>query len=250
MTRSWLDYWVGDATLAFMFSDLYLLAMDPSTTVNSQTCFLEGKMIRVPQFKRWSHQHLSNDLNTLFTLLQLVNLFTSTPDVRQWKLKENGLFIVNFLYRSLTGYRNETKYFRWIELHRPLLKSRCTWLLYHDRLLTVDNVVKRDIHITSTCIFCGVHPETNAHIFLQCPLTLDLWVSERTNLALSSWPSSIAFLWGDWKLSNIHIMQLIDRIVLSLPPFGYFGKNGTERFFMQNLPKLWCLDLEGGFHLW
>jgi len=44
-TRFFLDHWVGDTTLVSLFPDLYLLAMNPSTTVNTQTRLFEGRMI-------------------------------------------------------------------------------------------------------------------------------------------------------------------------------------------------------------
>jgi len=42
------------------------------------------------------------------------------------------------------------------------------WLAFHDRLLTTNNLTKRDIHITSSCLICGINPETAIHIFLHC----------------------------------------------------------------------------------
>ena len=164
-------------------------------------------MIWAPHFKRWSHlQHLhfSNNLNNLLLLLQPVTLSKSTLDACHWKLKNNGLFTINFLYKSLTGYHNENNYFRWLWTTQVPLKTNVhVWLSYQERLLMTDKLTKRGIHISSQCIFCGIDSETNAHIFLQCPLTLELWASERNHLAVSSWPTSIASLWDDWRLFNI-----------------------------------------------
>ena len=81
MTKFWLYHWVGDVTLAFMFHDLYLLAMDPSTMMNTQTCLSKGRRIRAPHFIRRPYQYHSSDLNSLLTLFQPVNLSTSTLDV-------------------------------------------------------------------------------------------------------------------------------------------------------------------------
>ena len=163
----------------------------------------------------------SIDLNTLLTLLQPVNLSTSTLDVRHWKLKENCLFTVNFLYRSLTGYRNETNCFQWIWTTQAPFKTKMHMLLpYHDHLLTVDNLAKRDIHITSPRKLCGVHSETNAYIFLQCPLSLELWASERNRLHYlrDHHPLHPFEVIGDFLIS--YIIKFIDGIVSSGPPFG------------------------------
>jgi len=75
------------------------------------------------------------------------------------------------------------------------------WLAFHERLLMAGNFAKRGI--TSPCIFCGVNPKIAVHIFLYCPFNLELWASNWNHLVLSFWSSSIASLWGDWRLSNI-----------------------------------------------
>ena len=82
MTRFWREHWVGDATLASLFPNLFLIAMDSSSTTNTQTCLFQRRMICAPQF-RMTYQHLANDLNNLLTILQPVTLSTDTPDVCQ-----------------------------------------------------------------------------------------------------------------------------------------------------------------------
>ena len=77
------------------------------------------------------------------------------------------------------------------------------WISFYKRLLTADNLTKRGIHITIPCMLFGVNRETVGHIFLHCPFILEFWALKRDHLALSSWSSSIASLWSDWKLSNI-----------------------------------------------
>ena len=111
-TKFWLDHWVGDATLASTFHDSFLLAMDPSTSMNTQTWLIDGIMIWAPQFRRRPYLHLSNDLNNLLVLLEPITLSTSSPNVRHWKLKDDGLFTVNSLYKSLAGFHNETNCFQ------------------------------------------------------------------------------------------------------------------------------------------
>ena len=68
--RFWLDYWVGHDTLAFMFPNLFLIAIDSSAIVSTQTYLFGGRMIWSPQFRRWPFQNLLNDPNNLLNLLQ------------------------------------------------------------------------------------------------------------------------------------------------------------------------------------
>ena len=77
------------------------------------------------------------------------------------------------------------------------------WLSFHDRLLTTNNLANRSICFSSSCMLCEVHLETLAHILLHCPFTMDLWAPVRNRLAISSSPSFIANLWGDWRLATI-----------------------------------------------
>lgn len=63
-----------------------------------------------------------------------------------------------------------------------LWKSGCpprmiyfVWLLFNNRNLTWDNLIKRSWHGPSRCYICESDEESNLHIFFCCRLTLDLW---------------------------------------------------------------------------
>ena len=113
-TRFWLDHWVRNDTLASLFPNLFALARDPSTTVKSQTRVLDGNTIWDPHFRRWPNLFLRaniyNELICLLTFLQPLHLSTLS-DVRQWKLKQGGVFTINSLYRELTEFREENNCF-------------------------------------------------------------------------------------------------------------------------------------------
>jgi len=66
-----------------------------------------------------------------------------------------------------------------------------------------DNLAKRGLLLLSPCLLCGANLETAGRIFLHCPFTSELWEPEKNPLALSSWPSIIANLWGDCRRSSI-----------------------------------------------
>ena len=82
LTIGCLDHWVGDDTLANKLPDLFMLALDPSVTVDQQVCALNGGVIWVPQFLRWPHLNLSNDLKSILALLQPLHL-SSSPDTKK-----------------------------------------------------------------------------------------------------------------------------------------------------------------------
>nr|ABD28730.1 Ribonuclease H [Medicago truncatula] len=60
--------------------------------------------------------------------------------------------------------------------YTPPTGAFITWRFLHNKLPTDDNLRKRGCYIVSICCcFCRKQAETSSHIFLQCPVTLQLW---------------------------------------------------------------------------
>ena len=76
-------------------------------------------------------------------------------------------------------------------------------LPFHDRLLTADNLCKRNLLISSLYLLCGANSEIVEQIFFHCPFILELWELEKICLAISSCPSTIANFWGEWRRFSI-----------------------------------------------
>ncbi|XP_019230249.1 PREDICTED: uncharacterized protein LOC109211202 [Nicotiana attenuata] len=49
------------------------------------------------------------------------------------------------------------------------------WLIIQERMLTTDRLIKWNINVDPTCIFCGNHPETHAYLFCECTIITGLW---------------------------------------------------------------------------
>ena len=111
------------------------------------------------------------------------------------------------------------------------------WLSFHERLLTADNLAKREIHITSPCLLWRVNSKIIIHIFLLWPFTLELWALEKNRLALSSWSFSIDYFGviGGYQIS--HTMKLIGGM-LSMQSYEQFDTSEIKGLFKQNL-LLW-----------
>jgi hypothetical protein len=50
-----------------------------------------------------------------------------------------------------------------------------TWLALHDRVLTADNMLKKNWPYSETCSFCLCMFETTNHILLECNYTEAVW---------------------------------------------------------------------------
>ena len=57
----------------------------------------------------------------------------------------------------------------------PPSKSLLIWRLLHDKLPTDDNLIKRGCQIPTICNLCGLAQETSIHLFLDCPLAMQIW---------------------------------------------------------------------------
>ncbi|KAF1877242.1 hypothetical protein Lal_00012013 [Lupinus albus] len=57
----------------------------------------------------------------------------------------------------------------------PPSKSFTTWRLFHKRLPTDDNLQLRGCLLASKCSLCNMNAENSSHLFLTCPLAVQLW---------------------------------------------------------------------------
>jgi hypothetical protein len=52
----------------------------------------------------------------------------------------------------------------------------------HDKLLTGENLLKRNIHGPFRCEMCRNVQETSQHIFLHCPYVISVWKASLQSL--------------------------------------------------------------------
>ena len=101
----------------------------------------------------------------------------------------------------------------------PLKNKIFAWYLRRGVILTKDNLIKRNWHGSSQCVFCH-HDVTIKHLFFQCKLARSIWSVIKIASGLYP-PCSVANLFGNW-------LHVIDGLELfsgweRLPLFGRFG---------------------------
>lgn len=74
------------------------------------------------------------------------------------------------------------------------------WLVLHNKILTKDNLSKRNWKGNLNCVFCGL-PESIDHLFFQCSVARFIWRIIQTALNLNSIPSDVENLFGPWMNS-------------------------------------------------
>lgn len=57
------------------------------------------------------------------------------------------------------------------------------WNLWHNSLTTSENLFRRGLGDSASCLICLIELESRQHLFQECPLSLEAW-STNTNLLI------------------------------------------------------------------
>lgn len=148
--------------------------------------------------------------------------FSEDDDNLIWQFTSNGIYSSQSLYKVIS-FRGVMPVFvpsRLWDLKIPPRVHIFLWLLSKNKILTRDNLAKRQKLEVETCLFCN-DKETVQHLFFDRVVAQLLWdfISQALNLNLktfndigSKWLSnknfaavniiSSAILWCLWKLRN------------------------------------------------
>ena len=112
--------------------------------------------------------------NSLFEDIKNV-ILTDRPDTLVWKYKTKGLYTVKSFYNivNFRGILPGVKPVVWKTKIPPRIQIFC-WLITNNKLLTRDNLCKRQHVSDKTCLFCSEH-ESSCHLFFSCVVAAELW---------------------------------------------------------------------------
>ena len=85
-------------------------------------------------------------------------------------------FLVSAYYHLLVGHSEQP--FPWKSIWKQKIPSRVVffvWTAALGKCLTIDNLRKRKICILDWCYMCKCNCESVDHLFLHCPVALELW---------------------------------------------------------------------------
>jgi hypothetical protein len=134
---------------------------------------------------------------------------TEEDDALLWKLESDGLYSVKSLYAVINcrGVLPVHVHSVW-NIKVPPKIHFFLWLLSHNRVLTRDNLVKRQNVDDLTCLFCN-EPESCKHLFFDCSVATVLWntVKNLTGVGHSQVSlDTLSDLWGHDKTHKVHNM--------------------------------------------
>ena len=168
--RLWEDKWLGNATLREQCPALYdVVRYKGDTIAKVLESFPPNVTFRRdligPRLQSW---------NILLQRLFAVQL-SQGSDLFRWNLHGNGQFSVESMYRALIQSDVPVDINKKIwKMKIPLKNKIFAWYLRRGVILTKDNLIKRNWHGSTQCVFCP-HDETIKHLFFQCKLARSIW---------------------------------------------------------------------------
>lgn len=120
------------------------------------------------------------------------NLILSIPlsqhaseDKLIWAKEMNGKFSVKSCYKTLVGELFEQDVVSWATLWKLKLPPKIKlffWQVCSGCIPTYDNLKVKHVNCPTLCQLCKMHEENPKHIFLECPVAMEVWT--RSNLQL------------------------------------------------------------------
>lgn len=157
----------------------------------------------------------------LFNIVKNVSL-TDSEDTILWNYDSKGVYTVKSFYNivNFRGVLPTNIPVIWKFKIPPRIQI-FLWLLTKNKLLTRDNLQKRQNVDDATCLFCK-EPESIHHLFFDCVVSVELWrvisdmsnyTNELTSVAMLEWwtrncnrTADVMFhsaaLWTLWRYRN------------------------------------------------
>ncbi len=173
-TDWWNDIWNGHASLRTLFPTIYEQVRSKNRRVKE--CWgARGWRWRMILAGFEPRSQREEEQITQLRLAVPMGPSGGTRDVVEWRWGLAGSFSVNSVFKFLqVGGVTETRYSKIWRIKAPL-KVRCfVWLVLRNRVLTVDNLLKRGWSGSEACELCSEANETGNHLFLTCRFTKEL----------------------------------------------------------------------------
>ncbi|CAN1262893.1 Putative ribonuclease H protein At1g65750 [Linum perenne] len=204
----WSDHWV----LGERLSDHYprIVAADAKSTGGCIFYYLsvDRSCWSIPL--RFSLRGGANlELQSLLARLDALpaSLFTEGPDAIIWPDGKDQRFSVSSFRRFLVadrfpGDNSFPSKWIWSSPAPPKVQFFC-WLVFRNRIATIDNLQRRGFAIPNRCVLCKMESESVNHIFIHCRFSSQVWSKLSSTLSmLGPLPSSFGDLVLMWKDMN------------------------------------------------
>lgn len=188
----WHDVWAGEMTLKTQFWDTFSICQQQDCSVAQ---VWDGSTRKLT-FRRCVD---TDFLSKWQVLLSFLSNFIPNQEEDQhiYMLEPSGSYSVKSFYNMINWGAVRTPVWKsfW-KIMAPRRYLVFLWMAYHNKVLTRDNLSKRQVVEDITCLFCA-ESESVAHLFFYCIVAKEIWtvIAEIFNFAIRCSMSDLAVLW-------------------------------------------------------
>jgi hypothetical protein len=167
--------WCGSLPLREVFPGLYSLASNKEATIAGNHDSLSGSHQWNVSFLRSLNDWEVEDLASFYGLLYSYTLDGGNDKI-WWVPSKKGKFEVRSFYNTLIS--NDSLPFPWKSIwcsKAPLRVAFFVWLVALGKILTLDNLRKKNMILVNRCGMCKKNDEFIYHLLLHCECAQFLW---------------------------------------------------------------------------
>jgi hypothetical protein len=205
----WHDIWCGDRPLKISYPDLFSIAQRKDAWVADNMQYQDGitqwNVIFTRPVQDWELEMVLSFFERLYSL----QLRHGEEDRIGWSLSKRSKFEVKSFYKVLTSQDGPS--FPWKSIWRVKAPSRVAffvWTAALGKILTMDNLRKRNVVVVEWCCMCKKSGESIDHLLIHCEVARELW-SYILNLFGVEWvmPRRVIDLLNSWGV-RLGVVQL------------------------------------------
>jgi hypothetical protein len=171
----WGEAWCGSVPLLKVYPGLYNLASNKEAFIADNYDLMSGSSQWNISFVRSLNDWKVDDLASLYSLLYSYNL-DGGDDKMWWVPNRKGKFEVKSFYFILNSAVSFL--FPWKSIWRTKAPPRVAFFVWSaalGKILTLDNLRKRNLVLVNRCGMCKKEEESIDHLLLHCESAQFLW---------------------------------------------------------------------------
>ncbi|CAL1367533.1 unnamed protein product [Linum trigynum] len=180
-TSFWFDTWIEGIRLAEEYPRVFAAAKSPNSTIADYLSLSEGNCQWDIPLIYSLRGGAESERVRLFDLLHSIpfQTFFAGPERPRWIPSPTNGFSVHSAFDHLAAARTvETPEFPSKVIWQSSVPNKICiflWLVYHKKILTIDNLKKKGLHIPNRCVLCKGDEESPNHLFITCAFSRQVW---------------------------------------------------------------------------